>query len=192
MKSLVFALLLAFSVQLNGQVANSINWMTIEQAQEAMKTQKKKVFIDLYTDWCGWCKKMDASTFKDPNVVQFMNQYFYAVKFNAEQKDTVRFNDFDFYNLNPGGKRGTHLFAYSLLDGQMSYPSYALLDENMSRIHVIAGYKETAPLASVLLFFGTNQYQQYHNYLVKQIQQEMQKSQGQPTSPQNNNTPNKQ
>lgn len=171
MKKIIFIILIAFSIQLNAQETPSINWMTIEEAQEAMKTQKKKIFIDLYTDWCGWCKKMDASTFKDPNVVQFMNQYYYAVKFNAEQKDSVNFNNFDFYNLNPGGKRGTHLFAYSLLDGEMSYPSYALLDENMSRIHVIAGYKETTPFASILLFFGTDQYKHYHNYVVKQIQQ---------------------
>ncbi|MFT6441289.1 MAG: thioredoxin-related protein [Salibacteraceae bacterium] len=171
MKKIIFIILIAFSIQLSAQEAPSINWLTIEEAQEAMKTQKKKIFIDLYTDWCGWCKKMDASTFKDANVVQFMNQYYYAVKFNAEQKDSVNFNNFGFYNLNPGGKRGTHLFAYSLLDGQMSYPSYALLDENMSRIHVIAGYKQTTPFASILLFFGTDQYKHYHNYVVKQIQQ---------------------
>ena len=175
MKYLVFSLLFAFTIQVKSQAQNQINWLTIEQAEEAMKSEKKKIFIDLYTDWCGWCKRMDASTFKDPNVVQFMNQYFYAVKFNAEQKDSVRFNNFDFYNLNPGGKRGTHLFAYSLLDGQMSYPSYAILDENSNRIHVVPGYKESAPFASILLFFGTNQYQQYHNYVVKQVQQEMQR-----------------
>lgn len=191
MKTFLIALSISFSIQLHAQVAASINWMSIEEAQEAMKTQKKKIFIDLYTDWCGWCKKMDASTFKDPNVVQFMNQYYYAVKFNAEQKDTINFNNFDFYNLNPGGKRGTHLFAYSLLDGQMSYPSYALLDENLSRIHVIPGYKEVAPFASILLFFGTDQYQQYHNYLIKQIQQEMKQNAGQPAIQPNTNTPNK-
>ncbi len=177
MKTVVISLIFACSLQLNAQVNNAIQWMSIEEAQEAMKTQKKKLFIDLYTDWCGWCKKMDATTFKDPNVAQFMNQYYYAVKFNAEQKDTVNFNNFDFYNLNPGGKRGTHLFAYSLLDGQMSYPSYAILDENLNRIHVIPGYKKPAPFAGTLLFFGTNQYQQYHNYLLKQIQQEMQQQQ---------------
>ena len=172
-----------FSFGVKAQAVNTINWLTIEEAQEAMKTQPKKVFIDLYTDWCGWCKRMDATTFQDPNVVQFMNQYFYAVKFNAERKDTVRFNNFDFYNLNPGGKRGTHLFAYSLLDGQMSYPSYAILDENLSRIHVVPGYKQPAPFASILLFFGTNQYQQYHNYLLKQIQQEMQAQEQQNANP---------
>lgn len=187
MKTLLIVLALVCTSNVGAQSVNSINWMTIEQAEQAMKTQKKKIFIDLYTDWCGWCKRMDATTFKDPNVVQFMNQYYYAVKFNAEQKDTVRFNNFDFYNLNPGGKRGTHLFAYSLLDGQMSYPSYAILDENMSRIHVIPGYKETAPFASILLFFGTDQYQQYHNYVLKQIQAGMQQQQQQKGAPSNAN-----
>ncbi len=183
MRVLIVLIVVLFSYGLKAQAVNTINWLTIEEAQEAMKTQPKKVFIDLYTDWCGWCKRMDATTFQDPNVVQFMNQYFYAVKFNAERKDTVRFNNFDFYNLNPAGKRGTHLFAYSLLDGQMSYPSYAILDENLSRIHVVPGYKQAAPFASILLFFGTNQYQQYHNYLLKQIQQEMQAQEQQNANP---------
>lgn len=167
--------LLSFGTTLTAQTnAASINWMTIEEAQEAMKTQKKKIFIDLYTDWCGWCKRMDASTFKDPNIVQFMNKYYYAVKFNAEQKDTVLFNNFAFYNLNPGAKRGTHLFAYSLLDGKMSYPSFTILDENYSRVHVIPGYKQTDAMASILLFFGTNQYRQYNNFLVEQFNKEIQ------------------
>jgi thioredoxin-related protein len=161
-------------IALVGKAQNTINWMTPTQLQEAMKEKPKKVFIDVYTDWCGWCKKMDASTFVDPVIVQYMNENYYAVKFNAEQKDTLHFNNFAFYNLAPDKPRGTHLFAYSLLDGQMSYPSYALLDEKYNRINVIPGYKPVDQLYGILIFFATNQYQYYNNYLLKQFEAEQQ------------------
>lgn len=177
MKTAFFALLILFSTSLFSQQPAPIKWLTMEEAQEAMKVEKKKVFIDLYTDWCGWCKKMDASTFKDPNVALFMNKYYYAVKFNAETKDTLTFNNYKFTSTTPEGKRGTHYFAYSLLDGQMSYPSFAILDENMSRIHVIAGFQQPEPFLGTLMFFGTNQYQQYTNYLLKQMQLDQQRQQ---------------
>merc|ERR1711991_317837 len=86
----------------------------------------KKVFIDLYTSWCGWCKRMDATTFKQKAIVEYMNQKYYAVKFDAETRDTVNFNGHTFTNSDPsfvkraGNGRGKpHWFAHSILDGKL-------------------------------------------------------------------------
>uniref|UniRef100_A0A3Q2YUK7 Spermatogenesis-associated protein 20-like TRX domain-containing protein n=1 Tax=Hippocampus comes TaxID=109280 RepID=A0A3Q2YUK7_HIPCM len=49
----------------------------------------KKVFIDIYTDWCGWCKKMDKDTFQNPEVAAYMNENFLMVKMDAEGKDPI-------------------------------------------------------------------------------------------------------
>ena len=87
--------------------AESIKWYTWEEAQEMAATNPKKVFVDLYTNWCGWCKRMDATTFQDPEVIQYLNENFYPVKFNAEQKETVMFNDREFtYYVEEGKKKG--------------------------------------------------------------------------------------
>ncbi|UTW64609.1 DUF255 domain-containing protein [bacterium SCSIO 12741] len=159
-----------------------IKWMTIQEAEAAVKVEPKKIFIDLYTDWCGWCKRMDATTFKDPAVIEYMHRNYYSVKFDAESPDTLIFNNYTFYNLaQPGQRKTTHLFAYSLLDGKTTYPSYAILDENLNRINVFAGYQKTTPFLATIMYFGTNQYQQYHQFLIRQIQQQMQQqSQGAP------------
>src|SRR5690606_5785974 len=70
----------------------SINWMTMEEAAAKIKKQPRKVFIDVYTDWCGWCKKMDKSTFTDPAVVAYINKNYYAVKLDAEGKKPITLN----------------------------------------------------------------------------------------------------
>ncbi len=142
----------------------TIQWLTWKQAMEKQKESPRMIFIDIYTNWCGWCKKMDQTTFKDPEVVKYMNQYYYAVKFNAEQKDTLIYDGHVFYNVNPDSKRGVHTFATSLLDNRMSYPSYVILDKNVNRMMIIPGYKKVPELLGLLLFFGTDNYLRYNQY----------------------------
>lgn len=142
-----------------------INWLTWQEAVEKQKTTRKKILVDLYTDWCGWCKRMDATTFQNPEIVKCINKYYYPVKFNAEQRIPFKFNGREFVNVNPDGKRGTHTFAMSLLDNQMSYPSFVILDENYTRVNIIKGYKNVDPMLGMLLFYASNEYINYKKYL---------------------------
>src|ERR1039457_1473955 len=68
-----------------------IKWYTLQEALRLCAANPKKIFIDVYTDWCGWCKRMDAGTFKYPCIVELMNKYYYPVRFNAEIKDTFHY-----------------------------------------------------------------------------------------------------
>ncbi|CAG5080068.1 thioredoxin family protein [Parvicella tangerina] len=168
------------------QEAEGINWMTWDEmiAQREKDEVKKKVFIDFTTGWCGWCKKMDATTFKDPNIINYMNQKYYPVKFDAETRDTIEFNGHTFTNSDPSfvksspNARGkTHWFAYSILDGATSYPSYVILDEQLTRLTIYPGYKTQEDLIGILVFFASDQYKYYHNYLNKIWNQSLQESQ---------------
>ena len=138
----------------------------------------KKVFIDVYTSWCGWCKKMDASTFIDPVVADYMNTNFYAVKMDGEMKDTILFNNHSFTNPAPGVNRSAHTLPASLLDYKLSYPTYILLDENLSRIAIYPGYKTAEDLLAILLFFKTNQHITYNNFFEEQLKQKEQQKKG--------------
>ena len=144
----------------------SIKWMTWQEAVEANKKEKKKIFIDCYTDWCGWCKKMYASTFTDPKVVDVMNKHFYAVKFNAEQKESLNFDEHTFKYIE-SGSRGVHELAYALLDGQLSYPSFVYLDDKFQRVTISPGYKTPEQIIPELKFVGEEHYngKTYDQYL---------------------------
>jgi thioredoxin-related protein len=138
--------------------ANKINWMDFEEAVEASKKKPKKMFLDMYTDWCGWCKKMDQSTFINPIIVEYMNKNFYAVKFNAERKDAVNFNGKEYVNPNPSGRRSSHQLAQYMLNGRMSYPSFVFLDENQKHITIVPGYRKAPEFESILNFIGSDSY----------------------------------
>lgn len=138
--------------------ADSLKWYTWEEAIELNKTAPKKIFVDVYTDWCGWCKRMDKSTFADSSVVAYLNANFYPVKFNAEQKAEVQFNGQTFKYMESGNGRGVHTLAYSLLDGNLGYPSYVYLNEKYERIMISPGYKEPKDILKEFKFAFEEQY----------------------------------
>ena len=83
--------LLVFLPSILSAQNEGIRWMNFTEAMAKRQTEPKKIFIDMYTDWCGWCKKMDKSTFADPTVGKFANEKFYAVKLNAESKKVIKY-----------------------------------------------------------------------------------------------------
>ena len=148
--------LTSFAQEKKGE--DKINWMTFEEAIEANSKEAKKFFIDVYTDWCGWCKRMDATTFKNKEIVQLLNKHYHAVKLNAEMKDTVRLGADIFVNENPNQRRHPHQLAIALLNGRLSYPSIVFLDEKGNMIQPIAGYQRAESLAPILRFFADNEH----------------------------------
>lgn len=149
MKSIVTLLFLTLSIA--GFSQDKIEWMSWNEAIEKNAVEQKVIFVDVYTNWCGWCKKMDATTFKNEEVVDYMNEHYYAVKFNAEMRDTINFNGQQFVNEN-AGKRGAHQLAVALLDGRMSYPSYAFIGQPWDKT-VAPGYMGAKDFSCVIKYF---------------------------------------
>ena len=148
--------------------AQKINWMTFQEAIKLNETAPKKIFIDVYTDWCGWCKKMDQTTFQDTAVIAYMNENYYAVKFNAECNDTIVFGEYTFVNEGGiSGRKGTHQLASALLQGRLSYPSYVFMNEKNQLITVAPGYIEAKEFLPILQYIGTDAYlrQTFKDYI---------------------------
>ena len=102
---------------------------------------------------------MDQTTFLDKDVVDYMNENFYAVKFNAEQTEPIEFMGNTFVNKGSNGPRkGTHELAQALLKGRMSYPSYVFMNENNQLLTIVPGYAEAKDFLPILKFNGSNAY----------------------------------
>lgn len=126
------------SNSLLAQQAESVNWITFEQLDDSLKVKPKKVFISFYADWCVYCKKMEKTAFKDKTVISILNQNYYAVKMNAESKDTIVFDGVAYTNQNIGkSRRPTHqipLVLASRKNKPFSLPVHLVLDKNFKAI----------------------------------------------------------
>lgn len=134
-----------------------VHWYSWEEAMKLQEKEPRDIIIDVYTDWCGWCKRMDAATFKDPAVGDFVNENFYAIKFDAEQKETIVFSGHEFKFLN-AGRRGIHELAYSIMDGRASYPTVVYFNSKMQRVMISPGYKDSDAIMKELKFVADKEY----------------------------------
>ncbi len=69
--------------------ADGIRWLSLDSAKAAARQSKKPVFISFYTTWCGFCKKLERDTFKDPAVVKALNEYFLPVKLDGDEEEAL-------------------------------------------------------------------------------------------------------
>ena len=160
-KSIIVLAIIFYSSNAQAQTTEAktdkkINWMSFEEAVAKSDKNPKKMFIDVYTEWCGWCKKMDANTFTDSTIIELMNKDFYAVKLDAETRDTIRFRDKQFVYL-PEYK--ANQIALDLLKGKMGYPNFVVLDEQFAIISAFPGYKTVPETKGLLNYLSTNTFQ---------------------------------
>lgn len=134
-----------------------INWITFEEAIILNKENPKTILIDVYTDWCGYCKKMDKNTYENPIIARTINEDFYAVKLNAEQKNPITYNGKK-YKFVENGRRGYHEFAVSLLRGKMSYPNTVFMSENEEVLTRVPGYLIPEKMEPILAYFTKERY----------------------------------
>lgn len=159
---LVATLIFSSTAFAGGNEEGGINWMTWDEVQVAMKKEPRKVFVDIYTDWCGWCKVMDKKTFSNEDLIDYMNQHFYAVKFNAERNEEIMFQGTK-YAME--GK--TSSLAVKLMNGQLSYPTTIIMEENFANPQPIPGYLPVGRLESIMKYLGNGVYkhQKFDEYL---------------------------
>jgi thioredoxin-related protein len=136
-----------------------VHWISFEQALEKSKKEKKKILIDLYTDWCGWCKVMDKKTYSIKVIADYINKNYYPVKFDAEQLNDITFKGKTFKHVGGAGRNGYHELAYAMLNGQMSYPSTVFMDEDFNMIQAaLPGMIKPDVMEPILKYLNENKH----------------------------------
>ena len=108
-----------------GAWAKDIDWQkNYDSALEQAKKEKKLVLVDIYTDWCGWCKKLDRDTYSDKDVQAKLAKDFVAVKINPEKSSA--------------GQKLQQQF------GARGYPYLAFVNADGKKLSQIGGYVDAA------------------------------------------------
>ena len=155
------SLLLCITLLMTPAVSlGQIQWMSMNEALAAQKVTPKKIFMDVYTDWCGPCKLLDRNTFTNKRLIRYMKKYYYAVKFDGEGNEAITYKDFTYTNPNHQperkGRNSQHFFADALRIN--AYPSLVFFDETGELIQALPGYKTAQELELFLKLVASDDY----------------------------------
>lgn len=132
-----------------------INWMNLTEAQQKVKTEDKPVLIDLFTDWCYWCKVMDKKTYSNEKVIRYINEHFYPVKLDAETKMELSWNGKKYF-FDKDNKINN--FALYVTDGQPGFPTTVIFPDVNKGPAPISGYMSVKEIEGILKYFGEGNY----------------------------------
>ncbi len=104
---------------------------SFEEIESLEQIQKRKIVVFIHTDWCQFCQRMKATTFKNQEIIEKLNSDFYFVDFNAEEKRDITFNNQTFKYKPSGNNVGVHELALQLgtINNQIAYPTLCVLNE---------------------------------------------------------------
>jgi thioredoxin-related protein len=149
-KRLFFLYILFNSLAINAQ--ETVKWLSFEKAIELNKTNQKQFLVSIYTDWCGWCKKMDTETYTNPIIAKYINDNYHAIKLNGEGKEPITFNNYTFKQKKQGNIV-YHELSAAMLDGKLSYPTTIILNKEVQLLDRIPGYLTPRKMEMVLAYF---------------------------------------
>jgi uncharacterized protein YyaL (SSP411 family) len=137
--TLLSVLIIASSFTAN---TNELKWLGWNEGYDLAKKKNKIAVVDVYTDWCGWCKVMDRETFAKPEVIDLINKEFVPVKFNPEAQGSYTFN----------GKQytGSELAALISNNQLSGYPSTVFYFPKTNEFKMEVGFKNPQAFTEIL------------------------------------------
>ncbi len=146
----IFRFAILGSFLLSGICFSQIKNHQFEELENLQKSELRNVIIFIKTDWCNYCKTMENTTFKNQKIIENINQNFYFIRFNAEEKRDVNFAGKTFHYKPTGTNTGIHKLAETLTEGKTTYPSLIILNPQNEIIFQYNGYLKSSELLAIL------------------------------------------
>lgn len=148
----IITLFIVITFAFNSYAQEKVHWISFEKAIELNKKNPKPILVDIYTDWCGWCKKMDRETYANPVIAKYINKNYHPVKMDGEGKEPITYKEYTF-KYKSQGRSGYHELSALLMNGKLSYPMTIILSKEEKLLDRIPGYLEPKKMEMVLAYF---------------------------------------
>lgn len=142
-KTTILALIACFFITNSFKTASEIHWYDFNSGYELAVKKKKTMLVDVYTDWCGWCKVMDRETYAKSEIIDIINKDFVAIKFNPEKKDITYTYEGKKYN----GQELAGVIGDYQING---YPATLFINTKTKKKNLIMGYKNAVEFKGIL------------------------------------------
>jgi thioredoxin-related protein len=129
-----------------------LNIFTFKEAEKLLQLKSKPILVFLYTDWCKICHGMKKTTFKNKKVIQLLNENFYLIMLNGEEKKNITFLGRTFM-YKPSGNSGIHELANELatIEKRISYPTTTILNTKLEISLQLIGFLNSKKMMDTLL-----------------------------------------
>ena len=131
-----------------------VKWQSTDSVTTRWQQNKKPIIIDLYTDWCHYCKVMDNNTYSNDSLASFINEHYYAAKINAESKKAFNWMGKEYKYIN---KFKINQLAIELTKGNIVYPTTIILPVE-GEPQIIAGAQSVGEMEMILKYFAGDYY----------------------------------
>lgn len=143
----VAALLLSLSVAIAGDAGHDLQWLSFDKGLAEAQKSDKKILVDVYTDWCGWCKRMDRDVYANNKVASYLTQQYVLVRVNAESSEELHYKGKTYSEMG--------LAEEFKVTG---YPTILFLDPNGNHITSLPGYVKADEFLGIVKFIGEDYY----------------------------------
>lgn len=125
---------------------------SFEELEALQQQAPKKTIVFIHTDWCKFCEKMRNTTLEDQRIIERLNNHFYYIDFDAEQKADITFRGHTFAFKPTGQNTGVHELAEQLamVNDKVSYPSLCVLNEQYQIVYQHTEFLSSADLLKLL------------------------------------------
>jgi thioredoxin-related protein len=119
------------------------NWRSWDEGLRESASSRRPVVVDVYTDWCGWCKRMDRDVYARADVRDYLDKRFVSIKLNAESRANGTYE----------GKTQTSR-ALAQRFGVNGYPTTVFLKQGGDHLVNVSGYIPAERFLKILRFIG--------------------------------------